>query len=617
MQTSADDGRGRDGVPEPRGGASGKDPEAAGDTSGDASASPRAAVLLIHGIGEQKPYSTLDAFARRLGDALGVEASGPPPSTAAGPEGDGSSDSGASGGAGAPAGDQEEQAGEEGGGRGPPWEHLLLRRKEWTASAVRMRLPQPLGREGARVLDLYEYYWAGKVQGRIRLWQVVPWLVRTALTPLRHWSRQAAVLAAERRGGTEQAPGGTPGRDPGKEEGQGNGGVSFHVFLRELLRSALLVAVAAMVVGPVLYLAGQWHRNELQEIVQALTAAASEAFPLSFPGILATGGFLLLLLCAVAIGVGIVRGALRMARAGPPDRRRRWVSPLTHTERAATRKWLLWSGLAFPLLLAGAWAVHEAGGLAVPQAARGLWNALTAGGQAGPVVLCILILAGGIGMSRVLVSYIGDIVLYVTADERSEFFRTRQEILSGAVDELRALLRGEGVGYKAVYVVGHSLGSVIAYDALNRLLRDARARGGEGRDRLEKLEGLVTLGSPLDKVYYFFREEVGDDQSVRAQLLSSLHAFRKRSSGRDYGRYHFARYEGRGHFPNLRWLNVWSPMDVVSGRLDFYELRDGRDRQLRRDYWNPIAAHNRYWEDEEVYRAFRDLCGYGKGPDAG
>ena len=117
--------------------------------------SQRAALLLIHGIGEQNPYETLDAFAIGLAERFGIAA--------------------------------EEM------------EHVL----EWsaeddTSSCLRMHLRKETGRSGARVLDLHEFYWAGLVQGRISLRQVLVWLARTSLVPLLWWSKQPAILFREK-----------------------------------------------------------------------------------------------------------------------------------------------------------------------------------------------------------------------------------------------------------------------------------------------------------------------------------------------------------------------------------------------------------------------------------
>lgn len=100
----------------------------------------RAAILVIHGIGEQRPFEALDAFVRGVSAQLDV------------------------------------QPGQ--------LEHRLIRRGQGTESAVRIPLRQPLPRSGAQVLDVYEYYWADKMEGRIGLWPVLSWLARTALTPL-------------------------------------------------------------------------------------------------------------------------------------------------------------------------------------------------------------------------------------------------------------------------------------------------------------------------------------------------------------------------------------------------------------------------------------------------
>jgi hypothetical protein len=121
------------------------------------------------------------------------------------------------------------------------------------------------------------------------------------------------------------------------------------------------------------------------------------------------------------------------------------------------------------------------------------------------------------------------------------------------------------------------LGSVCTWSLQWKLIGDVctRSAGQSAQDSLTerdlaKLSGLLTFGSPLDKVYYFFREHVRKDQAIRAQLLSYIHPFRRKSSWRDYGTYKFEKYE----VPDLkvRWSNVWCPLDPVSGHLDFYNV---------------------------------------------
>jgi hypothetical protein len=142
-------------------------------------------------------------------------------------------------------------------------------------------------------------------------------------------------------------------------------------------------------------------------------------------------------------------------------------------------------------------------------------------------------------------------------------------------------------------VAGHSLGSVIGYDLINQLIRESRA--GLPHD-LTRLRGMLTFGSPLDKIYYFFRDTVGEKQAVRAQIQSFLHGFRKKSSGRDYHPYRFDHYD-MPILETMQWVNVYSAMDIVSDRLNFYAV----DEQIHLGYWNPLTAHASYWGDASFY----------------
>ncbi len=107
--------------------------------------------------------------------------------------------------------------------------------------------------------------------------------------------------------------------------------------------------------------------------------------------------------------------------------------------------------------------------------------------------------------SKYIVDFIGDAVIYTNSDVRSEHYAIRQKVLHGAVEELKLLLENEY--YKQIIVVGHSLGSVIAYDALNRITHDINVKGGISPDKAQKkIIGIVTFGSPLDKIAFFFQE---------------------------------------------------------------------------------------------------------------
>jgi len=75
----------------------------------------------------------------------------------------------------------------------------------------------------------------------------------------------------------------------------------------------------------------------------------------------------------------------------------------------------------------------------------------------------------GFGTKWFFEEYLADITVYTTTDERSPYYKIRTEILREATRKLRWLLRH----YSSVAVVGHSLGSVIGYDVINRLRVEA------------------------------------------------------------------------------------------------------------------------------------------------
>ncbi|MBX3141779.1 MAG: hypothetical protein KF875_13570 [Trueperaceae bacterium] len=208
-------------------------------------------------------------------------------------------------------------------------------------------------------------------------------------------------------------------------------------------------------------------------------------------------------------------------------------------------------------------------------------------------------LAVALAARWVLRRYVNDIALYVTSDRVSKRARTRRAILDEGEAFLRDLLAGE---HAEVYLAGHSLGSVIAVDLIDRLARrpDALADPTLGR-----LRGLLTFGSPLDKVAYFFRQRPGEGEAVRAQLLSFLHGVRRRGNLRDYGPYQARPYELP--FGALSWWQVHAPGDLLSDRLIHYRV----DRRVILRRSNPFTAHGAYWSDATFFRVALDWMGFG------
>jgi len=48
------------------------------------------------------------------------------------------------------------------------------------------------------------------------------------------------------------------------------------------------------------------------------------------------------------------------------------------------------------------------------------------------------------------------------------------------------------------------------------------------KEDLQRLKTFITFGSPLDKVLYFFRQQLKPYETVRAHILHELHGFRQR-----------------------------------------------------------------------------------------
>jgi hypothetical protein len=238
-----------------------------------------------------------------------------------------------------------------------------------------------------------------------------------------------------------------------------------------------------------------------------------------------------------------------------------------------------------------------------------------------PIILWLVLAAF---VRFILINYVGDVAVYVNASELTKNFVARSEIL----DECTAILTGilkeklrpadpvSPPAFDHVYVAGHSLGSVIAYDTINNLLDHARTASPDPTQihaaDLDRLRGMVTFGSPLNKIFYFFREQIDPRQTLRCQTLDLLHSFRvltnlKRPdcawqfqpvTDEDWKR---AEYY-LDH--NFRWINAYSIEDPVSGHLIFYDLQDELNQE-QYDLYPPVIAHLSYWKDPNFYTFVR------------
>jgi hypothetical protein len=218
--------------------------------------------------------------------------------------------------------------------------------------------------------------------------------------------------------------------------------------------------------------------------------------------------------------------------------------------------------MALALLLCAGLAV--VGVLALLQAALGFaplagllqtWNVQlkadwsTAAAIAGALVVLI-------GFSRFLTDYMGDVETWATYEETDAKHVARNKVLEQSIELFTHVLRDEAC--ERVVVVAHSLGASIAHDALLALTRRNRAHNPDdamqGLVPLHKIEHFVTMGSPIDKIEYFF-ESYSSTSHRYKRVVETLRG--------DIGTEPFS----RNHKPHIHWINFWDQGDSISGAL--------------------------------------------------
>ena len=195
-----------------------------------------------------------------------------------------------------------------------------------------------------------------------------------------------------------------------------------------------------------------------------------------------------------------------------------------------------------------------------------------------------------------IIDYIGDVAIYTSSDRKSKFYQVRQQVLEGAIEKISVMLRED---YTRIVIVGHSLGSVIAYDALNAV----NLRMNEDPDlasQHRKLFELITLGSPLDKVAFFFREHIPMDSYVKRLILNNVNGFRRRGLVVPLEGDAVLDSNVMNFLSEMRWTNYWDEQDPISGHLDFYD--DVANVQVANGQRWGGAAHNGYWYNLNIYR---------------
>jgi hypothetical protein len=205
-----------------------------------------------------------------------------------------------------------------------------------------------------------------------------------------------------------------------------------------------------------------------------------------------------------------------------------------------------------------------------------------------------------------IIQYVGDVAAYISPYKDSKFDEIRREIQNIGLNVGKTIY-GFGAPqatvphYRTVVVVGHSLGSVLAYDTLNALINlDNVSEKTDRRDVVARTRALITFGSPLDKTAFIFRMQARTaTEWVREQLAASIQPL-------------IVSYEDYRP-PTFEWINIWSSMDIISGELNYYDdpertpnvppcVQNKPDPEAR----TFLKAHVQYWKNhllrQELYR---------------
>jgi hypothetical protein len=216
---------------------------------------------------------------------------------------------------------------------------------------------------------------------------------------------------------------------------------------------------------------------------------------------------------------------------------------------------------------------------------------------AGAGVGWVLLALSSAFVRSLLVQFVGDVAVYVMPYGVDAFNDLRREIkdkCTSVANAVYSMRDAQGtLVYDHVIVVGHSLGSVIAYDVLNQLIRE----DGANNDTLNvvgRTPLFLTFGSPLDKTAFIFAVQGRHTTEAREALAATVQPM-------------LQAYERR---PKT-WINVHSGWDIISGHLDFYDPPKPDPEKRVQNHPDPdatslLVAHTEYWKNDTVIRAIYD-----------
>jgi hypothetical protein len=214
-----------------------------------------------------------------------------------------------------------------------------------------------------------------------------------------------------------------------------------------------------------------------------------------------------------------------------------------------------------------------------------------------------------------LTNLFGDIVAYNSPDPKNKLFEVRQRIKEKAYKSIEYLLEAKNKSSEPMYdnivIVAHSLGTQIAFDALNET-EHALSLKNIKRDNADSIiSGFVTFGSHLDKAAFFFFEQIDKEAYIKEQIRKNFYSFKKENSKDNYPIKLKSMLSSS--LNSIKWRNYYDANDPVSGHLDYYNGVENidcnftkREKSKKRGFLFYIShlypfTHGRYWNDNNMY----------------
>lgn len=287
------------------------------------------------------------------------------------------------------------------------------------------------------------------------------------------------------------------------------------------------------------------------------------------------------------------RGAFRRAQAG--------VAVLAVTVLMGVFGILVWSAFVAASLLAwGGVTWRWVAALAQVPGAPLPWLASVAAA----VLAALAFLIG-----HILEQYVSDVVFWTTTLEKDVRYRKRQEIVRAAERMMMHVLLDPRC--ERVVVLGHSLGTAIAYETLLRLGRRLRAEQEAGLARptryevLRKVSHVVSTGSPIDRIAYFFNlwfSRIAAFDSIADEMMGAT-ADPPFRDGPDRA---------------IRWINLHDRADPIASRLfsprgPIPNREDVQEVEVASGHFpDPLAAHAGYVRSWLAAKVMYDMTVLGR-----